>query len=126
MQEYPAPFKAVAQSMRENCAVSSVLVLNKDTSAVELGAFGGQGLAIRWIPRTETPTVSPFSSVVASGLGANYDHYVPPSQYRRFVVPIEVSGQNAGGNVGSVNGLYFRLAVVNAGTTASSLMAAEY
>lgn len=125
MQEYPAPYVATGRSMRENAAISSVLVLNQNSGAIEVGTSGGQGLVIRWVPLTETPSVSPFSSVVASGLGANFDHFVPPNNYRRFVIPRETYGQAAGGQTGSVNGLYQRLAIINAGTTASSVLTNE-
>lgn len=126
MQEYPAPYLSTGRGMRENAVASSVIVLSQNTSAVEVGTFGGQGVVIRWIPATETPSVSPYSSVIASGVAANYDHYVPPSTYRRFVVPREVMGLGASQAVGSMNGLYSRLAIVNAGTTASSVLTSEF
>lgn len=126
MQSFPAPYPAQEQYTTENAVASSVISLTPNTTSIEVGAFGGQGVVIRWVPLTETASVAPRASVVASGLGANYDHYVPPSQYRSFVVPKETIGQMAGGQVGSVNGLYQRVAVINAGTTASSVLLAEF
>ncbi len=126
MQEYPAPFPTVARGMRENAVVSSVVAINPNTTTLEIGVSGGQGVVIRWVPLTETVSTSPFSSVVASGLGANYDHFVPPASYRRFVVPKETQGLSTPGQAGSVNGLYQRLAIVNAGTSASSVLVSEF
>jgi hypothetical protein len=126
MQNFPAPFKAVNRITSENQVASSVITLHPDTTTLEVGAFGGQGAVIRWVPNTETAAAAGAkASVVASGAGANYDHYVPPSNYRRFVVPKETAGQPVG-QAGSVNGLYNRLAVINAGTTATSILIAEY
>jgi hypothetical protein len=90
-----------------------------------IGAFGGQGLVFRWVPTSETAAVAPRASVVASGAGANYDHYIPSGNYRRFVVPKESAGKTAG-NVGSINGLFNRVAVINAGPTAASVLYMEY
>ncbi len=125
MQEYPAPYKALVSWQKENAVVSSVISLNPDTQALEIGATGGQGIVIRWVPLTETAAVAPRASVIASGLTANFDHFIPTGSYRRFVVPKETQGQIAG-QVGSVNGLYQRLAWINAGPTASSILANEY
>jgi hypothetical protein len=127
LQEFPAPTRAITSVMMlENDNVSSVLILDKDTSSVEVSAFGGQGVAIRWVASGETAAVSPRGSVIASGLLANFDHHIPSGQVRRFAIPVEKTGQVAGGNVGSVNGLYARLGHVNAGPTASSILIVQY
>ena len=126
MQEYPAPYPALVSWQRENAVASSVISLNPNTQSLEVGAIGGQGLVIRWVPLTETASVAPRASVVASGLGANFDHFIPASTFRRFIVPKETQGQMAGGQIGSVNGLYQRVAWINAGPTASSILANEY
>lgn len=128
MQDYPAPVIALEQYNTENAVVSSVISLNPDTTSIEVGAFGGQGLVIRWVPLTETAAVAPRASVVASGLGANFDHHIPNLQVRKFVVPRETQGTplTAGAQTGSVNGLYQRVAVINAGATASSVLLSEF
>lgn len=127
MQEYPAPFKAVASVYyRDNLPVSSVVTLDQATSSLEVGAFGGQGVVIRWVPISASPEVGNyFTSVISSGLGANFDHYIPPSTYRRFVVPKETQGSYTG-QMGSVNGLFQRIGVSNAGATASSVLVTQY
>jgi hypothetical protein len=125
MDGYPAASRANVTRMSENCVASSVVTLHHDTSTLEIGAFGGQGLVFRWVPTSETAAVAPRASVVASGAGANYDHYIPSGNYRRFVVPKESAGKTAG-NVGSINGLFNRVAVINAGPTAASVLYMEY
>ena len=127
MQAYPAPYVGTARANRDNAVASSVISLNPNTTALEVGTFGGQGVVIRWVPTTETAAVSPFASVISSGLGANFDHFVPPSTYRRFVIPKETGGnsQNPNSQAGSVHGLYQRVAIINAGATASSVLTAE-
>lgn len=126
MQAFPAPYLSQEQYNSANAVASSVISLQPNTTSLEVGTFGGQGVVIRWIPLTETATVAPYGSVISSGLGANYDHYVPLNAMRRFVIPKETMGQMAGGQVGSVNGLYQRVAWINAGTTASSVIASEF
>lgn len=129
MQQFPAPFPAVvtAAKFRDNAVASSTLTLNQNTSEIEIGAIGGLGAVIRWIPLTETPTVSPYSSVIASGLGANFDHFIPAGWYRQFVVPKETQGLGtAPMQVGSTYGLYQRVAIINAGTTATSVLVSEF
>lgn len=126
MTNSPSPAITQARRIVENAVASSVMSLTPDTTILEVGAFGGQGAVIRWVPLTETAAAAGAkASVVASGLGANYDHYVPPSAVRTFVVPRETQGQ-AAGQTGSVHGLYQRVAIINAGATASSIVTAEF
>lgn len=130
MQDFPAPVRALASSMRENAVVSSALLMNPNATSIELMASGGQGVAIRWVAATETPSVAPRASVVASGLGANFDHIVPTGQVRRFAIPKETGGVgprgDANNQLGSVYGLYQRLAIINAGPGPSSVLISEY
>lgn len=126
MQEYPAPVKAVTSVFyRDNLSVSSTITLDPNTDTLEVGTSGGQGAVLRWIPIGETPGGF-YTSVVASGLGANFDHYLPPSTFRRFVVPKETGGSGIGGAIGSINGLYQRVAVSGAGAGTSSVMVIQY
>ena len=127
LQEFPAPVRALATSMRENAVASSALALNPNTTSLEINAFGGQGIAIRWVALTETPSVAPRASVVASGAGANFDHIIPTGTVRRFVVPKETAGLNTAPlQIGSTFGLYQRVAAINTGITAASVLFVEY
>ena len=121
MQEFPAPFVSVSRITSTNAVASSVISLNPNTTTLEVGTFGGQGAVLKWIPRTDLTS----ASVISSGAGANFDHFVPTTCVRRFVVPREVAGQPVG-QAGSVNGLYVRVAVINAGITASSVLISEF
>ena len=87
--------------------------------------MSGEGIVIRWVPTTETAAVAPRGSVIASGLGANFDHLVPVNTVRRFAVPRETAGAREGA-AGSVNGLYQRVARINAGRIASSVLLTEF
>lgn len=120
MQEYPAPFRTVTSVFyREALGVSSVITLDQSASAIEVAA-GGVPVVIRWIPMTDTAAAF-YSSVISSGLGANFDHYVPTNSYRRFVIPKETGGAPTGAT-GSVNGLFQRIAVAASGPTGSVLL----
>lgn len=125
IQNAPAPYPSQEQYNSENAVVSSVVNLHPMTSRIEVGALGGQGVVIRWVPRTETASVSPFASVISSGLGANFDHWIPPGTYREFVVPKETGGSPTG-QVGSIYGLYQRVAWINKGSGPSSVIASEF
>lgn len=125
MQQYPAPYISLTRNNATAAAASSVVSLNPNTTHLEVGAFGGQGAVIRWIPTSEIASVSPFASVISSGLGANYDHYVPPSTFRRFVIPKETQGSYQG-QAGSIMGSYQRVAVAPAGIGVSSILLSEF
>jgi hypothetical protein len=125
MDQYPAPFLSQEQYNSANAVNSSVISLTPNTSTIEVGTVGGQGAVIRWIPLTETAGVSPYASVISSGLGSNFDHFIPAGTLRRFVLPKETGGAPTG-QVGSVNGLYQRIAIMNAGITASSVLLSEF
>ena len=127
MQEFATPFPSRATLMTDNAAVSSAISLGPNTTTVEVGAINGQGVVIRWVAATETAAVAPRASVVASGLGANFDHYIAPNTVRRFAVPKETQGIGTGNmQIGSTYGLYQRIARINAGTAASSILVTEF
>lgn len=126
MQEYAAPFKAIARYATDNASASSVITLNESTTTVEVAILGGTTIsgAIRWVPRTETAGVSPFASVIASTAAANFDHAVPGNEYRRFVVPVEQQGINGPASNSSMFGTYTRIAVKANGP--ASVLVTEY
>lgn len=127
LQEFPAPVRAVASALlRENAAVSSAMLIDPNATSLEVSTFGGQGAVIRWVSLTETAAVSPRASVIASGLGANFDHHIPAGVVRKFAIPKETQGQMPVGQIGSVNGLYQRVATINAGPTAASVLMVQY
>ena len=133
LQEFPAPVRARASvMMRDNAVASSVMLLDQNATSIEVNAVGGNGVVVRWVSATELPAASSVwsTSVVSSGLGANFDHYVPPNNYRRFAIPKETGGVGPNGpanaGIGSVFGLYQRLAQVNMTIAASSVLVVQY
>lgn len=130
MQDFPAPVKAVASvAMLENAVASSVMLIDPNATALEVNAINAP-VVIRWIPATETATVGRRASVIASGLGANFDHLIPGNSYRRFAIPKETGGVGPGGDVnnqiGSTYGLYQRVAHINASAAPASILIVQY
>lgn len=122
LQEFATPYKAEARTLIENAAASTAINIDEDASVIEVANVGSRGALIRWVPTTETAGVSPFGSVTA----ATYDNFVAPNTLRRFVVPKETQGIAGPVAVGSVNGLYQRVAVADAGFGASSILVAQF
>jgi len=116
----PAPVKAVARYFVENGAVSSVITLTANTTAVEIANESvTRAVLLRWVPTTDT---------AASVTTANFDHAVSSNTVRRFVVPIESQNSSQGYSsmvgINIQNGLYRRVAVISAGP--ASIITAEY
>lgn len=116
----PAPFKAVGRYFVENGAVSSVITLTADTTAVEIAnSSANRAVLLRWVATSDT---------AASVTTANFDHTVPANSFRRLVVPIEGmnNAQGYGSMVGAniANGLFRRVAVISAGP--ASILTTEY
>lgn len=119
LQEFPAPFVSKARTYTDSAAVSSVININPNTSSLEIGASGGSGVVVRWVPLTETAGVGSAGSVTS----ANFDHFVPSGQVRRFAVPVETQGLGtAPMQVGSAFGLYQRIARISVGAPSSVLV----
>lgn len=129
LQEFPAPVKAVTSVVvKDDTSVSSAMSLHPMTTNLEVSALQGAGIAIRWVPTTETASVAPRASVISSGLGANFDHLIHAGETRRFAVPKETQGRNTVPmQIGSMFGLYQRMAMVcvNA-ASASSVIVVQY
>ncbi len=115
-QVYSAPpsFKAVATATKDTAVTtSSILVLNQNTTGIEISASGGP-MAFKWLYRTTVDSSVASTSVITTGTNADYDHVVPNNNYRRFVVPQAVNNPQGyssfvGGNI--ENGLYTHIAL---------------
>lgn len=121
MQEYPAPFKANARYGTNNATVSSVISLNDNTTVIEVSAVGSP-VAVRWVPASETAAVSPFASVITTGVTANFDYTVAKDTVRRFVSPIETQGVQSIVGIGVQAGTFRRVAISSAGAVSSVLV----
>lgn len=123
---YPAALKAKATYAAIGAlGVSSVVTFTDNTTVLEVETAGGNGVVIRWVPSTETAAVSPFGSVISSGLTANFDHAIPNNTVRRFAIPQETIGTVSIVGAGIQAGLYRRVAWSAAGATAS-IIATEF
>jgi len=121
MSEFPSALKAKARYTNENNTASSVITVSQDTVQLEVAAVG-QAAAIRWIATSDTEA----SIITIAGATSNYDHVIPASTVRRFVIPIESQGLGQGSMVGvnRLNGLYRRVAIKSSGI--GSVLVAEY
>lgn len=125
VQGLPPPVKPNARYSSNNAIVSSVITLSDNSTEVEIAAVG-QSVAVRWIPATETASVSPFASIITTaGATANFDYIVPKDGVRRFVAPLETQGVNSVVGIGVQAGAYRRVAVMSAAAV-SSIMVSEF
>lgn len=113
---YPPAKVALAATHRDAATASSVLVFTHDTTEIEVTATGGP-IAIKWADITNNGT-----SVIAAAGTANFDHVVPASTTRRFVVPIQSFNPTASiQGVNRAEGLFRGVATIIAGPVASVL-----
>ena len=121
MQEYPPATSAIGTLTRDNASVSSVTALNANTTVIEVGAVT-VGAAIRWAS-SNVGSVQGVSVITAAS-GANFDHFIPVNQVRKFVVPRVTTAIPNYNNQGSPSivglntqeGLFANLATISAGT----------
>lgn len=122
MQEYPAAFRPNARYNYENAVNSSVISLTDDTTEIEIAAVGNAAV-MRWVTAADTQA----SVVSIAGSTANFDHVIASGTVRRFVVPISIATVQASiVGVRVQMGLFPRVAVKGATTTASSILTTEY
>lgn len=125
LEGFSPAYKANARYSTNNATASSVITLNDNTTMIEVTGVGAP-VAIRWIPVTETASVTPFASVITtSGGTANFDNIVGSGATRRFGVPIEGPGISSIVGIGVQAGTYRRVAIMS-GNTVSSLMISEF
>lgn len=113
LQNFPPPLLPVEENSSHNTAVSSVITLTDSTTVVEIAAGNGD-VAMRWVAASDTQ-----ASVVVLGVNANFDHIIPTTNVRRFVVPIEKIGVSSVVGANVQNGLYKRIAWMSASANAS-------
>lgn len=123
--EAPPAVKAIAATMRDSLSpISSITILNTNTTAIEVVAAGGTGF-IRWLTQAVVDTSVAGTSVIATGT-PNYDHAIPAGTMRRFVIPIASvpTSQTSMQGANPLNGLYSHVAT--RGTLTSILGITEY
>lgn len=123
----PPAVAAIATNVKDtSLTTSSILVLNQNTTAIEVAATGGNAY-IKWLAQSVVDSSVAGTSVIGSGAAANFDHVIPAASYRRFVVPISTSfAQGYSSMVGAnrENGLYSNMAYV--GVAASIIAVTQY
>lgn len=126
--DLPPNYQALATTARDNATVSSVTVLNSNTTTVEVAATTAPA-AIRWSMATNTAA---SSSVITAAGTAAFDHYIPAGTVRRFVVPRNsqaLPNYNANGSPSVVGrntaeGLFSGIATKSAGV--GSVLVTEF
>lgn len=123
-----ASVKAVWVS--ENAAVSSVINLSHDTTAIEIAVISGTSSlvaagAMRWVP--SSIGFAAGTSVITAAGSANFDHIIPNNTVMKFAVPIDkmyASGYGSVVGANILNGLMRRVAYKSIGT--ASILLTEY
>lgn len=104
---------------------SSILVLGQNTTAIEVSPGGGPAF-IKWLTQSVVDSSVAGTSVLATGVSANFDHVIPAATVRRFVIPqasIPASYSSIQG-LNRVNGLYPNVAFI--GTATSVIAITQY
>lgn len=94
--ESPPPEIAIATGTRTTAAtagVSSILILNANTTAVEVLASGGPAF-LKWLTQAVVDSSVAGTSVIATGASSNFDAMVAKDTVRRFVVPVATTAAN--------------------------------
>ena len=123
----PPAVKAVATTIKDVTAtVSSILVLNVNTTAVEVASTGGPTY-IKWLARATVDSSVAGTSVITTGAASSFDHAIPNATVRRFVVPISIPvvGATSIQAANPDNGLFTHMAM-NGGTGTSVIAITQY
>lgn len=123
----PPAIKAIAATIKDTTAtVSSILILNQNTTAVEVSVDGGPAY-IKWMSQATVDSSVAATSVITTGASASFDNVVSDDTVRRFVVPIsiQVVGATSLQGANRDNGLFTHLAM-KGGTGASVIAITEY
>lgn len=116
----PPPEIAIASDNRTTDAlskVSSITVLNANTTAIEVMAAGAPAF-IKWLTQAVVDSSVAGTSVIATGATANYDGMVAKDTIRRFIVPISTVTTAPPGSYGvpqganKDNNLYPNVAII--------------
>ena len=122
----PPAIKAIVATIRDTTAtVSSILVLNQNSTAVEVASTGGPSY-IKWLSQDTVDSSVAGTSVITTGV-ASFDHCIPNATVKRFVIPIslQASGQTSMQGANRDNGLFSHMAMAG-GTGASVIAITQY
>lgn len=102
----PPPVEAIAVDNRTTAAtagVSSITVLNANTTAIEVLASGAPAF-LKWLTQSVVDSSVAGTSVIASGTTANFDGMIAKDTIRRFIVPISTVTTAPPGSYGAPQG----------------------
>ncbi len=118
----PPAEAAIASSNRESTAASSILILNSNTTALEVMATGGPAY-LKWLTQSVVDSSVAGTSVISGAVGANFDAMLASNTVRRFVVPISPVTTAPPGSYGvpeganKDNNLYPNVAIIGSAVT---------
>lgn len=99
-----APSKvANVTTNKENATASSILLLNANTTEIEVAA-AGQNVAGKWLTQAVIDSSVAGTSVLTAAGSANFDFMVGTNTVRRFVVPQVVKSHVA--SIAAVRDVY--------------------
>ena len=102
---YPPAKVALATTHKENASASSILLLNQNTTEVEIAA-PGTGAVGKWLSLATIDSSVAGTSVISGAAGGpNFDFVVSQNTQRRFVVPVVAQVLNFGAAV-SASSMY--------------------
>ena len=119
----PPAIAALVTSVRDTSSpASSILILNQNTTAIEVAASAGMGY-IKWLTQSEVDSSVAGTSVIGTGAGSNFDHAIPGGNVRRFIIPIATvpTSQTSAMGANRANGLYPNVAYSGAVTSILSI-----
>lgn len=119
-----AAINTAVRNTAATAAVSSIVVLDQNTTAIEVGASGGPAF-IKWLAQSVVDSsVAGTSVITAAGGTANFDHMIPNDNVRRFVIPINTipTSQTSAMGANRANGLYPNVGIVGV----SSILFTQY
>lgn len=82
---------AIAVTNKENASASSILLLNNQTTEIEVAA-SGQNLAGKWLSQATIDSSVAGTSVITAAGTANFDFMIGNNTVRNLVVPAISAG----------------------------------
>lgn len=110
--EAPPAVKAIVATVKDaSTTTSSILILNQNTTAIEVAPNGGPAF-IRWLTQATVDSSVAGTSIITTGASANFDNAIPNAGFRRFVVPIAITPTSYSSQQGAnrENGLFSHVA----------------
>lgn len=104
---YPPAKVALSATNKENAVVSSILLLDQQTTEIEVNAVN-QAVAGKWLAQATVDGSVAGTSVITAAGTANWDFIVQLNTVKRFVLPVSrhVSAPGSVQGIGPSEGLF--------------------